>query len=236
MEWQALSSALLIASQMNLGNIEGRNQDRFDGNAADTRSLIHDKNSAHDPLLRNPTSRTLHERFFSMRATLQRELRWMENNWLARKSAQIQSYANINDAKNFYEAPNGAYGPNIFSLHPVRSTYGVRIKNRELILAGWAEHLQNLLSKVHTTDPGFLYDLSTLPIIQELDDPQSFEEAISLKDNKAVGPDNIPAEVIEYCGCVLHRRLHEFILDCWPAKCLPQQCKNANIILTRAKE
>ena len=40
-----------------------------------------------------------------------------------------------------------------------------------------------------------------------------------------------PAEVIKYGGCALHRRLHNFILSCWSAKCLPQQWKNANIIL-----
>ena len=58
------------------------------------------------------------------------------------------------------------------------------------------------------------------------------EKAIlSLKDNKAAGPDNIPAEVIKYGGSALCRRLHNFILDCWSGKCLPQQWKNANFIL-----
>ena len=59
MEWQALSSALLIASQSTLGNIERRHQDWFDDNATDIRSLIHDNNAAHDALLKFPTSRTL---------------------------------------------------------------------------------------------------------------------------------------------------------------------------------
>ena len=106
------------------------------------------------------------------------------------------------------------------------------IKNKELILERWAEYLQNLLCKVHTTAPGFLDDLSTLPIIQKLDDPPSFdgvEKAIlNLKDNKTSGPDNIPAEVIKYGGWALHRGQHYFIVDCWSAKCLPQQWKNAN--------
>ena len=69
MEWQALSSALLIASQSTLSSIERRHQGWFDDNATDIRSLIHDKNAAHDALLRNPTSRTLRERFSSKRAT-----------------------------------------------------------------------------------------------------------------------------------------------------------------------
>ena len=235
MKWQALSSALLIASQSTLGNMERQHQDWFDDNATDIHSLIHTKNVAHDAILRNPTSRTLHERYSSICATVQRKLRWMENNWWARKAAQMQSSANINDTKIFYEALKGVYGPSRFSLHHVRSTDGVLIKNKELILKRWAEYLQNLLNKVHTTDPGILDDLPTLPIIQKLDDPPSFDEMekaiLSLKDCKAVGPDNIPPEVIKNGGCTLHRRLHNFILDCWSAKCLSQQWKNANIIL-----
>ena len=101
MEWQALSLALLIALQSTLGNMERRHQGWFDDNATDIRSLIHDKNAAHDCLLRDPTSRTLRERFSSKRATEQRKLRWMENNWWAGKAAQIQCYANIYDTKSF---------------------------------------------------------------------------------------------------------------------------------------
>ena len=134
MEWQALSSALLIASKSTLGKMERRHQNWLDDNATDIRSLIHDKNVAHDALLRNPNFRTLHERFSSMRATVQSNIRWMENNLWARKAAQIQSYANINDTKSFYEALKGDYGTSRFSLHPVRSTFGVLIKNKEFIL------------------------------------------------------------------------------------------------------
>ena len=192
MRWQALFSALLTASQSTLGNMERRHQDWFDDNATDIRSLVHDKNAAHDALLRNPTSRTLRERFSSKRATVQSKLRWMENNWWAEKAAQIQSNANINDTKSFYEALKAVYGPRHFSLHPVRSIDGDLIKNKELILERWAEYLQNLPNKVHTTDSGFLDDPPTLPIIPKLDDPPSFDEVeraiLRLKDNKAAGP------------------------------------------------
>ena len=147
----------------------------------------------------------------------------------------IRSYANINDTKNFYEALKGVYGPRRFSLHPVRSTDVALIKNKELILKRWAEYLQNLLITVHSTYPGFLDDLPTLPIIPKHDDPPSFDEVekaiLSLKGNKTDGHDNIPAEVIKYGSCALHRRLHNFILNCWSAKCLPQKWKNAYIIL-----
>ena len=44
--------------------MERRDQDWLDDNAADIRFLIHEKNAAHDALLRNPTSRSLHDCFF----------------------------------------------------------------------------------------------------------------------------------------------------------------------------
>ena len=112
----------------------------------------------------------------------------------------MQSYANINDTKNFYEALKGVYGPSRFSLHSVRSTDGFLFKNKELILKRWVEYLQNLLIEVHTTDHGFLDDLPTLPIIPKLDDSPSFDNVekaiLSLRDYKTAGPDNIPAEVV----------------------------------------
>ena len=145
--------------------MERRLQDWFNENAADIRSLIHGNNAAHKAPLRNQTSTTIHEHLSSIRVTVQRKVRWMENNWWARKAAQIQSNANINDAKNFYEALKCIYRPSRFSLHPVRKIDGVLIKNKELIHVRLAEYLQNLLNKAHTTDPGFLDDIPTLLVI-----------------------------------------------------------------------
>ena len=120
-------------------------------------------------------------------------------------------------------------------MHPVRSTDSALIKNKEMILARWAEYLQSMLCNVLTTDPGIMDDLQTQSFIPKLDDPPSFDEVeraiLGLKGNKIAVPDNILAEVIKYCGCALHRRLHAIMLDCWSAKCLPQQWKNSKIIL-----
>ena len=107
MEWQIPSSALPTALQSTLCNMERQHQDWFDDNATDIRSLIKDNNAAHDALLRNPTSRTLRERSSSERVTVQRKLRWMENNWWAEKAAQIQSHANTNDTISIYKALKG---------------------------------------------------------------------------------------------------------------------------------
>ena len=79
----------------------------------------------------------------------------------------------------------------------IQRTDGVLIKNKELILERWAEYLQSLLDKVHISDTALLGDLPTLPIIPIPSDPPSLDELekaiLWLNDNKAAGPDNIPA-------------------------------------------
>ena len=137
--------------------------------------------------------------------------------------------------KNFYEALMGVFGRTRFSFCSIVCIDGALIKNKDMIIAGWAEYLQSLLNNVHTTDPGFFDDLPTQPIIPKLDDPPSFDKVekaiLSFKDNKAAGPDKIPADVIKYGRSVLHRRILNFIIDSWSAMCFPQQWKNAIIIL-----
>ena len=77
----------------------------------------------------------------------------------------------------------------------IRSTDGVLLKNKELILARLAKYLQNLLNKVQITNMDFLDDLPTLQIIAKLDDASSFDEVekaiLRLKCSKAAGPDSI---------------------------------------------
>ena len=75
---------------------------------------------------------------------------------------------------------------------------GASINDKDRNLARLAEYLQNLLNKDYVADIALLDNLSTLPIVQNHDFTPSFDEIekVSLKDNKAVGPENIHAEVV----------------------------------------
>ena len=126
MELLALSSALLDSSQSTLGTPGRRRQDLFDDSTTDTCYLIHDNI---DTLLRNPASSTLHERFSSICVTVESKLCWMENKWWLWKAGQLQSYADVNDTKSFYEALSGVYRLTHFSFHPVRSIDGALFKD-----------------------------------------------------------------------------------------------------------
>jgi len=87
-----------------------------------------------------------------------------------------------------------------------------------------AEHLSELLNCINTTDPSVVTQLPQFSLISDLDSPSSFHEVATaiknLKNNKAAGPDGIPAEIFESGGHYLQHRLQQFI-NCYhghPAK------------------
>ena len=62
------------------------------------------------------------------------------------------------------------------------------------------------------------------------------EKAIlSLKDNKAAGPDNIPAEVKKYGGCALDRRLHNLSMTAGPLNVSHSNGKMPTLFLYTSK-
>ena len=56
------------------------------------------------------------------------------------------------------------------------------------------------------------------------------EAVKGLKNNKAAGPDGIPAEVLKNGGHYMLHWLHCFMSCAWTSRQLPQQWKDANII------
>ena len=78
-----------------------RHQDLFDDSATEIHILIHDINAAYDALLQNSVSRSLHERFSSIRTTVHCKVRWMENNWLVQRLHRYRAI--LNEVMSFYE-------------------------------------------------------------------------------------------------------------------------------------
>jgi len=108
------------------------------------------------------------------------------------------------------------------------------IKDQQGILSRWAEHLSELLNCINPTDPALIELIPQLPIISDPEQSPTFHEIHvamkGLKNNKAAGPDGLPAEVFKHGGYHLLHRLHCFITSAWSSGCVPQQWKDANIV------
>jgi len=59
-EWSSLCSSIMKLAAESLGFSSKKHQDWFDDQRHDILSLLHEKNDAHDALLRNPNSASLH--------------------------------------------------------------------------------------------------------------------------------------------------------------------------------
>ena len=232
--WDSISEVLLNTARDILGVSNRKHRDWFDEQAEEIHQLLDDKNRAHQAVIANPTP-TSRARFADLRSRVQQETRRMQNEWWTRLAAEIQGFADMGDQHQFYNALKTAYGPRSNSLCPVRSVDGSTLFTEKTeILKRWAEHYQELLNRQNPTDPTFLDSLPNLPVIQELDNIPTIQEVShainSLKNNKATGPDGIPAELLKHGGDAVATCLHNIIQEVWNSGCCPQQWKDADII------
>jgi len=113
------------------------------------------------------------------------------------------------------------------------------IKDKKDILSHWLEHFQELLNQDNPVDQSIADQIPQLPIISELDTIPSIKEisaaANNLKNNKALGPDGIPGEILKYGGNLLLRQLYSFISSAWASNVLPTQWKDANMLMIYKK-
>ncbi len=155
----------------------------------------------------------------------------MENTWWVQKAQEIQNLADCNNTQGFYDALKALYGPRKWAIAPVRSADGSTLfKDRHEILARWANHFESLFNHINPADPYILDNLPDLPPTMHLDTPPLYSElrqAIAgLKNNKCAGPDGIPAEVFKH-----FKEVHLLIQNIWENGTLPQDWKDANIMV-----
>lgn len=195
-----------------LGFTRKQQPDWFGENADEILELIAAKRKAHDAHLANPGSMDAKNRWHQLRAETQRTLRRLQNDWWTQKSREIQHLADTGDMHHFYDALKSVHGPTRRGVTPVRSEDGSTLyKDKDQILRRWAEHFKSLLNTVNPCDPSVVDLLSSLPAILKLDEAPTFQEVSraikTLKNNKSVGSDKIPGEVLKDGGYLLHRHL-----------------------------
>ena len=235
--WTPFISTLYETTSNTIGHSQKRHQDWFDENNQQIHDLLDKKNKAHQSAINNPRSQAARDHFQGLSSESQRTLRILKNNWWLNKAAEIQRYSDTNNHQQFYDAIKATYGATRTTHTPLRSADGTNlIKDAPNILERWTEYLSGLLNHTNPIDPTCFDDLPVLPVINQLDETPTYEEihkaCLSLKNNKAPGPDGLPGEIFKYGGPALTSKLHDFISLFWTSELLPQTWKDPIMTMT----
>ena len=234
-QWTAVTAALHEAAAQTIGFKSKNHQDWFNNNSESIHNLLSNMHKAHQETLNNPSSSTTRQRWQKARQEVQKTLRTMQNEWWTEKAQEIQSFADINDMHNFYNAVKSIYGPRSHCITPLKSADGLKVlKDQDSILGRWAEHFNTLLNQNSDADFTILKELPEFPPMDHLSQPPTFLEVLSavrtLKNNNSPGSDNIPAELLKQGGYLCTRTLHQYITKVWADENIPQQWRDASIV------
>ena len=233
--WNLLKSTILDTCQTTLGYKSRKHQDWFDENDAEIELLISKKREAFHAWQSDITCKARRLAHSRAKADVQNQVRQIKNSWWTEKALEIQRLADSGDTRGFFSATKAVYGPSRRGLNPIRSKDGqVLLKDNESINKRWREHFQELLNRNTATQSNFICHIPQSPIREDMGEPPTLSEvqdAIrSLKNNRATGPDGIPAEVLKEGGAALLCCLHALLLKVWEEEELPSELRDALIV------
>ena len=233
--WKDIRETVYNTAMECLGPISRKHQDWFDENCTEIIKMMEEKRSAYKIHMEDPFSKGKRDSWKSLCSNIQAKLRQMHDAWLSKKADDIQSCADRNDMKNFYDGLKEIYGPTSSGTSPLLSADGsTLITDKEKILGRWAEHFESVLNRPSEINDEAIDRLPQIPVNDSMDDLPTIEEIEKatrlLSSGKAPGSDSIPAEIYKEGGSALLEKLHQLFILIWQQETLPQDFKDASII------
>ena len=144
----------------------------------------------------------------------------MQDTWLSKKADEIQTYADRNDLKRFYDALKTIYGPTSSHSSPILDAGGTQlITDKALILKRWADHFSNVLNNPSIISEEAIARIPQIPTNSKLDVPPSLDEVkkatSQLSSGKSPGADSIPIEIFKIGGQTLIEKLTDLFRSIW---------------------
>lgn len=233
-QWVELSKEIYDTSIDVLGNTKKKNEDWFDDNVDEIKTLIKTRNDAELNWLSNKTNANK-IKMLQERRNQRVKIREIKNRWWCHKSQELQQHADCYNMKAFYQSLNKIYGPRRKSLNPLRSKDNNKLLSEtDELLARWREHFSDLLNTSYPRDDTVINALPQYTIMEDLDDPPTryeIEAAIRrLNNGKSPGADGIPCEILKHGGSALVDNITSLIQNIWELGEVPQEFKDAVVL------
>lgn len=166
----------------------------------------------------------------------------MKNEWWTKnKATELQELANTQEMRGFFSSVKTVYGPATKGSVPLQSKDGnTLIKEQEVINARRKDHFEDLINGDCVVDQSFLSSIPQRPVKDDLGaTPELFEveKAIKqLRNNKASGGDEIPADILKLGGNEHVRQFHLLIFLIWNKEQIPEDLRDAIIVALFEKD
>lgn len=191
----------------------------FDADCADVTAR---KNAARIEKLTRKT-RAATERYKQLRREEKRIHRRKKREFQSRTLLELERLHGANESRKFYKNINNqrrGFNP---QLNMCRAVDGTMLTTKTDVLGRYKEHFDALLngdeSEASDNDYSFLNDDGRF-----VAEPTRDEVSVaisSLKNNKAPGPDNIPAELLKCGGEELAEVMYELVVRIWNSETMP---------------
>lgn len=236
--WAAFRDTVFETATVELGTKKNRRFDWFDENDAEIQSLVEEKRKAYAQLIgqdpKTPTGMKLKQKYNTLKADLQRQVRRLKDEWWRQRAEEIQDLHDRHNIHGMFKAINRLCGPPSRSPQTVKDLDGKILTDPQEILQRWTAHFDKLLNQFSEIDEKVLENIPQRPVDESLAAPPTLDEVKKaferLKNNRCTGEDGIPAEVFKYGGETLLKVFHQLICRIWQTTSVPQQWKDALFI------
>ena len=170
--WKNFKDQVYATGVEILGLKKAVHRDWFDDNDQEIKDLLQTKKILCDTLLNeNLKNRSaVEKKFKEHKATLQRELRKMKNEWWSNISREVQSAYDGKDTKDLYTLLRQVFGPKSSPVVPLLSKdKSTLIKDRDKILDRWREHFTELFFNPSVFDENIINSLPQLDTLHHMD-------------------------------------------------------------------
>ena len=232
--WNKIKVALNETSRSVLGL---RKQNHKPWITQDTLDIIEKRRELRIRLLslQNQTQE-LQEEYRAISKTAKKSARRDKRLHLEQVATEVEQAANQNRMKEVYDATKKLSGKCSRGSSHIRDNNGTLLKQADETMDRWVEHFSNLLNRP-SPDEEVVIPPSE-PLVIDTNPPTLVEikEAIkTLKNNKAAGPDNIPAEVLKADPNLTAEALHPLLNEVWNQENFPSDWKNGHLTVLPKK-
>lgn len=234
-KWSSFKNSVTEAAKEVLGPKTRTHEDWFDENDKKIKEALRAKNKSYMEWQNDPSSVSKRNRFKSLQAKVQSDLRAMQDQWWQDKAAEVQYYADTHNAKKFFGSLKSVFGPSASGCCPLLSSDGkTLIKDQEGLSKRWQEHFDNLLNRPSSVNTDALNQIPQQSIQAELADTPTIDEVVraihQTNSGRASGKDGIPAEIYKAAGPNALEAFHDVLKNIWEEEKMPDDFRDALIV------